>query len=160
MARPKVPLVLTVEERNNLVDLTARRKTAQHLAMRARIILACAEGIDNNDVARRLRVSRQMVCRWRKRFIQDRVDGLYDEHRPGAPRTVTDAMVEKIVTATLETKPKASTHWSTRSMAKRAGLSSSTVSRIWRAFGLRPHRVETFKLSKDPLLVPKVRNIV
>ena len=160
MARPKLPLVLTVEERNDLVDLTARKKTAQQLALRARIILACAEGIENNQVARRLRVSKQMVCRWRRRFIEDRVDGLYDECRPGAPRTVSDAVVEKIVATTLETKPTASTHWSTRSMAKQIGLSRSTVSRIWQAFRLRPHRVETFKLSKDPLLVPKVRDIV
>jgi transposase len=160
MARPKLPLVLTDEERKDLVDLTVRKKTAQQLALRARIVLACAEGIENNEVARRLRVSQQMVCRWRRRFIEERVDGLFDERRPGAPRTVSDAVVEKVVATTLEAKPKASTHWSTRSMAKRIGLSRSTVSRIWRAFGLRPHRVETFKLSKDPLLVPKVRDIV
>jgi transposase len=160
MPRPKLPLVLTVEERDELQALTARKKTAQQVALRARIILACAEGIESRLVARRLRVSQQMVCRWRRRFIEERVDGLFDERRPGAPRTVSDAVVEKVVAKTLESTPKGSTHWSTRSMAKRIGLSRSTVSRIWRAFGLRPHRVETFKLSKDPLLVPKVRDIV
>jgi len=160
MARPKAPLVLTSAERNELVELTARRKTAQQVAVRARIVLACAEGLDNDEVARRFRVSRQMVCRWRGRFVRDRVDGLFDERRPGAPRRVTDKMVEKVVAATLEAKPRGATHWSTRSLAKRVGLSHSTVSRIWHAFNLRPHRTETFKLSQDPLLVPKVRDIV
>jgi transposase len=160
MARPKAPLVLTIEERHELSELTTRKKTAQILAMRARIVLSCAEGIDNKEVARRLRVSKQMVCRWRVRFIADRLDGLYDEPRPGVPRSIDDAKVEEVVVATLEQTPRGETHWSTRSMAKHLGLSRSSVSRIWRAFGLKPHRSETFKLSKDPLLVPKVRDIV
>jgi transposase len=128
--------------------------------MRARIILACAEGLANKDVAARLGVSKQMVTRWRVRFAQERLDGLYDEPRPGAPRTITDAAIEKVVVDTLEKTPRGETHWSTRSMAKHMGLSQSTISRIWRAFELQPHRSETFKLSKDPLLVPKVRDIV
>jgi transposase len=160
MARPKAPLVLSVEERNELNALTARRKTAQMLANRARVILACAEGLDNKEVARRLRVSKQMVCRWRGRFLAARLDGLYDDPRPGAPRSIEDAKVESVVVATLEQRPRGETHWSTRSMAKHLGLSRSSVSRIWRAFGLKPHRSETFKLSSDPLLVPKVRDIV
>lgn len=160
MARRAVILRLTVEERNQLLDLTRRKKTAQQLAMRARIVLACADGLENKTVAARLGVSQQMVCRWRGRFAVERLDGLYDEPRPGAPRTVSDAMVEKVVVDTLEKTPKGETHWSTRSMAKHAGLSQSTISRIWRAFALQPHRAESFKLSKDPLLVPKVRDIV
>lgn len=160
MPRPKTPVVLTVEERNDLEQLVQRKKVAQQLALRARIVLACAEGLENKVIARRLRVSQQMVSRWRIRFAKARVDGLYDEPRPGAPRKVSDAMVEKVVDATLEKKPRGATHWSTRSMAKQIGLSRSTVSRIWRAFGLQPHRVGTFKLSPDPLLVPKVRDIV
>jgi transposase len=160
MGRPAAIVELTTEERNELVALTRRRKTAQQLAMRARIVLACAEGITNKDVATRLGVSQQMVTRWRVRFAQERLDGLYDEPRPGAPRTITDAKIEKVVVDTLEKTPKGETHWSTRSMAKHMGLSQSTISRIWHAFALQPHRSETFKLSKDPLLVPKVRDIV
>jgi transposase len=160
MGRRAVAIALTTEERNELVDLTRRRKTAQQLAMRARIVLACAEGLENRVVATRLGVSKQMVCRWRGRFAEQGLDGLYDEPRPGAPRSIGDALVEKVVVETLEKTPKGATHWSTRSMAKRVGLSQSTISRIWRAFSLQPHRTETFKLSKDPLLVPKVRDIV
>jgi transposase len=160
MGRPAAIVELTTEERNELVALTRRRKTAQQLAMRARIILACAEGLANKDVAARLGVSKQMVTRWRVRFARERLDGIYDEPRPGAPRTITDAKIEKAVVDTLEETPKGATHWSTRSMAKHMGLSQSTISRIWRAFELQPHRSETFKLSKDPLLVPKVRDIV
>jgi transcriptional regulator with XRE-family HTH domain len=114
----------------------------------------------NNHVARLERVTRQTVGRWRARFVSRRLDGLLDEPRPGAPRTITDDQVEQVVRWTLETKPREATHWSTRAMAKRSGLSQSAVSRIWRAFALRPHRVETFKLSKDPLFIEKVRDIV
>src|SRR5262245_14468245 len=130
MPRPKTPIVLTSEERSDLEQLVNRKKVAQQLALRARIVLACAEGVENKVIARRLHVSQQMVCRWRIRFARDRVDGLYDEPRPGAPRKVSDAMVEKVVDATLERKPRGATHWSTRSMAKQIGLSRSTVSRI------------------------------
>jgi transposase len=158
--RPKAALVVTAEQRERLESLVRRRTTAQALALRARIILSCADGGDNTQVARRLGVYRQTVGRWRRRFIQSGVDGLLDEPRPGAPRTISDAAVEHVVTLTLENKPKDATHWSTRSLAKKAGLSRSSVARIWRAFGLRPHRSESFKLSTDPLLIEKVRDIV
>jgi transposase len=158
--RPKARLTLSPEQRDELERWIRRRTTAQALALRARVILACADGGDNTEVAGRLGMNRGTVGRWRSRFIQLGVDGLLDEPRPGAPRTISDAMVEKAVTLTLETTPKDATHWSTRSLAKRTGLSRSSVSRIWRAFGLRPHRSETFKLSTDPLLIEKVRDIV
>lgn len=158
--RPKTELVLSQEERETLEGLTRRRKTAAGLARRAAIVLACAEGSSNKAVANRLQVAALTVGKWRVRFVRDRLDGLLDEPRPGAPRKVTDKKVEEVVTQTLETTPKGATHWSTRQMAKRAGLSNATVSRIWRAFGLQPHRAETFKLSPDPLLVEKVRDIV
>jgi transposase len=158
--RPKAALVLSVEQREQLETLVRRRTTAQALALRARIILACADGGHNTQVAERLGVFRQTVGRWRSRFIQSGVDGLLDEPRPGAPRKISDAAVENVVTLTLESKPKDATHWSTRSLAKKAGLSRSSIARIWRAFGLRPHRSESFKLSTDPLLIEKVRDIV
>ena len=158
--RPKTALVVSAEQREQLESLARRRSTAQALALRARIILACAEGGHNTQVAARLGIFRQTVGRWRTRFIQSGVDGLLDEPRPGAPRKITDAAVEHVVTLTLESKPRDATHWSTRSLAKRAGLSRSSVARIWRAFGLRPHRSESFKLSTDPLLIEKVRDIV
>ena len=160
MGRPKAEVVLTAEERAELETWVRRKKTAQQVALRARIVLACARGDDNKDIAVRLGVSQQMVSRWRVRFARDRVDGLFDERRPGAPRKISDATVEKVVAQTLESKPRAATHWSTRSMAKHLGLSHMAVSRIWRAFALQPHREETFKLSRDPLLVEKVRDIV
>jgi transposase len=158
--RPKAALELSSEQREELEGLARRRNTAQALALRARIILACAEGGHNTQVAQRLGIFRQTVGRWRRRFIESGVDGLLDEPRPGAPRKITDAAVERVVTLTLESKPQDATHWSTRSLAKRAGLSRSSVARIWRAFGLRPHRSESFKLSTDPLLIEKVRDIV
>jgi transposase len=130
------------------------------LARRARIVLYCAEGIDNKLVAQRLETTEQTVGKWRKRFIRDRLDGLLDEPRPGIARTITDDKVEAVIVETLESTPKGATHWSTRQMAKKAGLSQSSIGRIWRAFGLQPHRSETFQLSKDPLLVEKVRDIV
>src|SRR2546422_9335195 len=158
--RAKPPLVLTEEERETLERWARRPTTAQALALRARIVLRCALGQQNQDVAREIGGTRLTVGRWRQRFVTKRLDGLLDEPRPGAPRTVTDAAVERVVRLTLETTPQDATHWSTRAMAKRCGLSQSAVSRIWRAFALRPHRVETFKLSKDPLFIEKVRDIV
>ena len=162
MARgyPMPELMLTREERATLERWARRPTTAQALAQRARMILACAEGRPNEHVARLERVTRQTVGRWRARFVRKRLDGLLDELRPGAPRTITDEQVERVVRWTLETKPRDATHWSTRAMAARSGLSQSAVSRIWRAFALQPHRVETFKLSKDPLFIEKVRDIV
>src|SRR5438105_3082838 len=158
--RPKAALVVGAEQREELERWVRRRSTAQALALRARIVLSCAEGGNNTAVAGRLGVSRLTVGRWRSRFLRSGVDGLLDEPRPGAPRKISDATVEKAVTLTLESKPRDATHWSTRSLAKRVGLSRSSVARIWRAFGLRPHRSESFKLSTDPLLIEKVRDIV
>lgn len=158
--RPLPDLVLTDGERATLESWTRRRTTAQALALRARIVLACAAGAANTVVAHAERVSRPTVGRWRQRFVDHRCDGLLDEPRPGAPRTITDADVERAVTLTLETTPRDATHWSTRSLAKEAGLTQSAVARIWKAFALQPHRTEAFKLSKDPLFIEKVRDIV
>jgi transposase len=158
--RPKAQLVLSKTEREQLEALTLRRKTAQALALRARIVLSCADGADNKVVAARQRVTPQTVSKWRARFVEHRLDGLLDAPRPGAPRTIDDARVDAVIAKTLESVPAGATHWSTRSMAREAGLSQTAVSRIWRAFGLQPHRQETFKLSSDPLFVEKVRDIV
>ena len=158
--RPKADLVVNADDRAQLEAWTRRHTTAQALALRARIVLTCAEGRDNGRVAKRLGVTRQTAGRWRQRFIERGVDGLLDEPRPGAPRKISDTAVERVVTLTLESKPKDATHWSTRSLAKRTGLSRSSIARIWHAFSLRPHRSENFKLSTDPLLVDKVRDIV
>ena len=158
--RPKQALILTDEERDRLQSLAHRARSQSLLARRARVVLACAEGLDNKTVARKMRVSLGMVGKWRARFLQARLEGLYDEPRPGAPRKVSDAEVERVVIQTLESTPRGETHWSTRGMAKATGLSRMTISRIWRAFGLQPHRSDTFKLSPDPLLIEKVRDIV
>jgi transposase len=158
--RPKAPVTLTDDERQKLKTWASRPKSTQRLATRAKIVLACAEGLDNKDVAARLHVNTVTVGKWRKRFLADRLDGLTDEPRPGAPRTITDARVEEVVTRTLETKPKSATHWSTRGMAQAVGLSQSAIVRIWNAFGLKPHLRETFKLSTDPFFVEKVRDVV
>src|SRR5881296_2467150 len=158
--RPKAPLMLTEDERETLERWARRPTTAQALAQRARIVLACVSGRDNRAVAVEARVTRQTVGRWRRRFVAKRVAGLLDEPRPGAPRKITDEHVEQVVRLTLESTPRAATHWSTRAMARRCGLSQTAVNRIWRAFALQPHRTETFKLSKDPLFIEKVRNIV
>ncbi len=158
--RPKVPLVLSEEEREILQSWSHRSRSAPALARRARVILACASGLDNKSVARRSRLSPQSVGKWRRRFLGERLEGLQDEPRPGAPRKIGDAQVEEVVTRTLESTPRGATHWSTRTMAKSSGLSRMTVSRIWKAFGLQPHRSESFKLSPDPLLIDKVRDIV
>jgi transposase len=160
IGRPIPPLTLTDPEREMLQRWTRRPTTAQALAQRARVILECAADETNTRVARKLRLTKQTVGKWRSRFLAKRLDGLLDDPRPGAPRTVSDAHVEDVVTLTLETKPRDATHWSTRAMAARCGLSQTTVSRIWRAFGLQPHRTDTFKLSPDPLFVEKVRDIV
>ena len=153
-------VVLSESERSELKGLAGRRKTAQAMAMRARIVLMCAEGLQSKQVAARLGVDPATVGKWRKRFAEKRLDGLYDEPRSGTPRTVDDARVEAVIVRTLESVPANATHWSSRGMAKACGLSVSTVQRIWRAFGLQPHRIETFKLSTDPNFVAKVRDVV
>ena len=151
---------LTEEEREELQRWRRRQKTAQALALRARIVLASAGGKSDQAVANTLGTTRATVGKWRRRFLRKRCDGLLDEPRPGAPRKISDKDVERVVVRTLETLPQGATQWSTRSMAKECGLSFSTVGRIWRAFALKPHRNETFKLSKDPLFIEKVRDIV
>lgn len=158
--RPLPPLSVSEDQRSTLESWARRPKTAQALALRARIILACAEGTPNGVVARHARVRQQTVGKWRSRFVSKGLEGLLDEPRPGTPRKVSDADVERVLTTTLESVPRDATHWSTRSLAQQSGLSRSTISRIWRAFGLQPHRSETFKLSKDPLFIDKVRDIV
>jgi len=160
MGRPLAPLALTDDDRSTLEQWSRRRTTAQALALRARIVLLAATGLSNTEVARALHVSLPTVGKWRSRFVRDGVQGLLDEPRPGVPRQISDAQVEAVITRTLESTPRDATHWSTRSMAKAADLSQSAISRIWRAFALQPHRVETFKLSKDPLFIDKVRDIV
>ena len=158
--RPIPPLTLTEDERETLERWTRRPTTARALAERARLVLECAAGKSNTIVARELRLTKQTIGKWRARFLRQRLDGLLDEPRPGAPRRITDDHVERVMRLTLETTPREATHWSTRAMARRCGLSQTAVSRIWRAFSLRPHRVKTFKLSKDPLFIEKVRDIV
>src|ERR1700685_3314628 len=160
IGRPKAPLILTDDERAKLQSWANRPTSAQRLALRARIILTCADGADNRAVAKRLRVTPHTVGKWRARFVADRLEGVTDGPRPGAPRSLSDAKVEEVISRTLETKPDHATHWSTRSMAQRVGLSQSAVVRIWHAFGLQPHQSETFKLSTDPFFVDKVRDVV
>ena len=156
----KASLVVLEEDRAELVRWTKRPKSSNGLAQRGRIILRCADGLSSTEVAKELHVTNQTVCKWRSRYIERGPAGLLDEPRCGAPRTVSDEQVEEVVTATLEEMPRDATHWSTRSMAERSGLSHWTVSEIWRAFGLQPHRTETFKLSNDPQFIEKVRDIV
>jgi transposase len=159
--RPKAELALSDDERVTLERWARRPTSAQALASRSRIVLACAEGKDNTTVAAEQRVSAATVGRWRRRFVDRRLDGLVDEPRPGQPRKITDEHVEEVIVKTLEqAPPDGGTHWSTRQMAAATGLNQTAISRIWRAFGLQPHRVEHWKLSKDPLLVEKVRDIV
>src|SRR5881296_2409572 len=158
--RPIPPLTLTEDERDTLERWARRPTTARALAERARLVLECAAGKMNTVVARELRLTQQTIGKWRTRFLGQRLDGLLDEPRPGAPRRITDDDVERVMRVTLETTPRDATHWSTRTLARRCGLSQTAVSRIWRAFSLRPHRVKTFKLSKDPLFIEKVRDIV
>ena len=158
--RPKADLQLSADEREQLERWARRRKTAQALAQRSRIILSCAEGLSNKQVAAREGVTPQMVCKWRGRFVARGLEGVLDEPRVGAPRKITDRDVERVLALTLESQPRNATHWSTRSMAEASGLAPTTVRRIWRAFALQPHRVETFKLSRDPQFIEKVRDIV
>ena len=158
--RPKTPLILADDEREVLRRYVRRGKTAQRLALRSRIVLECAKGVDNGVVATTLRVSPQMICKWRARFVAARIDGLLDAPRVGAPRQIGDDRVEEIVTTTLNVMPRGASRWSTRDLAKKAGLSHMSVARIWRAFGLKPHRSETFQLSTDPQFIEKVRDVV
>lgn len=153
-------IVLSDVERAELEGWARRRTSAAGLALRSRIVLAAADGERNSDMAARMKISRSTVRRWRNRFVEQRCDGLLDEPRPGRPRVVGDVQIEALITATLETTPVDATHWSTRSMAEHLGLSQSMVSRVWRAFGLAPHKQDSWKLSKDPLFVEKVRDIV
>jgi len=158
--RPLTELTLGGEDRETLTRWTRRPKTAQALALRARIVLAAAEGRANEAIATDEGITARTVGKWRRRFIEQGSDGLLDEPRPGAPRTIDDDIVEAVIVKTLESKPTHATHWSTRSMARAMGMSQASVSRIWRAFGLQPHRAESFKLSTDPLFVEKVRDVV
>ena len=158
--RPKAELVLTDEEREQLVRWSRRAKSAQSLAVRSKIVLSCAQGLDNIEVAAKLGVVPATVSKWRRRFVERRLDGLLDEPRPGGPRSISDEAVEAVIVATLERTPKDATHWSRASMAAETGLSRSTIGRIWRAFSLKPHLVDTFKLSTDPLFIEKVRDVV
>ena len=154
------PLVLSGDERRTLENWARRRSTAQGLALRARIVLACAQGGSNLAVAARLGIDRGTVSKWRARFLARRLDGLSDDPRPGVPRTITGAQVEEVVVRTLEEVPEGGTHWSKRELAARVGISPTSVHRIWRAFGLQPWRAETFKVSPDPLLIDKIRDVV
>jgi transposase len=155
-----VAIELSDHERAQLEAWTRRRTSAQALAQRSRVVLLAADGLKNTEIAERLGVSRNMAMLWRARFAEQRLEGLLDEPRPGRPRTITDEQVEEVVVRTLETTPKDATHWSTRSMAREVGLTQSAVLRIWKAFGLQPHRQETWKLSKDPQFIEKVRDVV
>jgi len=154
------PIVLTKDEQEELERNARRRKSASGLAKRSRVVLLAARGLTNQEIAPCVGLCAHTVGAWRNRFLESRLDGLHDEPRVGRPREIDDALVEDVVVRTLETTPQSATHWSTRSMAKNVGLSQSSVGRIWRAFGLKPHRAETFQLSKDPQLVGKVRDIV
>jgi len=163
MAHPgtsAVAVVLTDDERATLERWARRPKSAQALALRCRIVLACAEGGTNVAVGQRLGIGRDTVGKWRRRFVEHRLDGLHDEPRPGAPRSIGDDDVERVIVKTLEESPADATHWSTRSLAASTGMSQSAVSRIWRAFGLKPHLVDSFKLSPDPFFIDKVRDVV
>ncbi len=158
--RPKSELTLTQGERAQLVRWSRRAKSAQSLALRSRIVLACADGNDNKTVAAQLNCAVATVGKWRRRFVADRLDGLSDEPRPGRPPSITAEQVEDVVVATLEQTPSNATHWSRAKMAQRSGLSKSTIGRIWRSFELKPHRADGFKLSNDPLFVEKVYDVV
>jgi transposase len=160
IGRPVAKVQLSEHEREKLSMIARRRKSQQQDSQRARILLLCAEGLTNQEVARRERVSAATVGKWRARFATERLDGLVDAPRSGAPRKISDQKIEEIITKTLEQRPLARTHWSSRLMAKESDVSEHSVLRIWRAFGLKPHLVKSFKLSKDPMFVEKVRDIV
>ncbi|MDF3294102.1 IS630 family transposase [Streptomyces silvisoli] len=160
MGRPMPELTLTDDEQATLVRWARRAKSSQALAQRCRIVLGCADGKTNREIAEELGIWPQTVGKWRRRFLERRMGGLMDEPRPGAPRKITDEQIEDVVVATLERTPKDATHWSRTSMATESGLSKSTVGRIWKAFGLKPHQVDTFKLSNDPQFIDKVRDVV
>jgi transposase len=160
LGRPKAVLVVTDTERAELRRLTKRARVNPAVAFRARLVLACADDPLNTRVARRYHTTNATVGKWRRRFIAHRLDGLYDEPRVGAPRTITDDQVETVVVQTLETLPKGQTHWSTRTMAAKAGMSHTMVGRIWRTFGLKPHVSQSFKISPDPQLIAKIRDVV
>jgi transposase len=155
-----VPIELTADERAQLEAWERRRSSAQALAVRSRIVLAAAEGPNNTEIANRLGIAVSSVRKWRNRFAEHRLEGLTDEPRPGQPRKITDEKVEEVIVKTLETTPKDATHWSTRAMAAEVGLNQTAVHRIWKAFGLQPHRQDSWKLSKDPLFIDKVRDVV
>jgi transcriptional regulator with XRE-family HTH domain len=158
--RPKAELIVTDDDRAQLQRWARRRRSSQALALRSRIVLACAEGLDNKAVAAQLGCAGATVGRWRARFVADGLDGLTDEPRPGRPPTISAEQVEDVVVATLESTPENATHWSRAKMAARTGLSKSTIGRVWRAFDLKPHRQDGFKLSNDPLFVEKVHDVV
>jgi len=158
--RPKAVLELTDQERDQLQRWARRRKSSQALALRSRIVLACASGSDNKTVAAELGCAQATVGKWRARFVEHRLDGLSDEDRPGRPASISAEQVEDVVVATLESVPANATHWSRAKMAERTGLSSSTIGRIWKSFELKPHRADGFKLSNDPLFVEKVYDVV
>jgi len=158
--RPKAVLELTEEERGQLQRWSRRRKSSQALALRSRIVLACASGADNKTVAAELGCAQATVGKWRARFVEHRLDGLTDEERPGRPASITAEQIEDVVVATLEGVPANATHWSRAKMAERTGLSRSTIGRIWKTFELKPHRADGFKLSNDPLFVEKVYDVV
>ena len=160
MGKPAVAIELSAAERSELESLSRRRHTAQGLAQRARIVLLAADGLESKVIARRVGAVENTVGKWRRRFAELRLDGLYDEPRPGRPREIGDEEIAETIRLTLEATPRGATHWSLRSMAAAVGHAPSTIHRIWQAFGLQPHRVESFKLSKDPLFVEKVRDIV
>jgi transposase len=157
--RPTVQITLTDDERQTLQRWARRRTSSQALALRCRIVLACAQGLSNVEVGEQLGVHPVTAAKWRTRFAARRLEGLSDEPRPGVPRTITDAQVEQVIVKTLEEAPADATHWSTRSMAHATGMSQTAISRIWRAFGLKPHLQETWKLSSDPQFIDKVRDL-
>lgn len=158
--RPAAEITLTETERDTLQRWARRHSSAQSLALRSKIVLGCDTGLTNNEIAEKLDCSPATVSKWRRRFVSGRLQGLADLPRSGAPRTITDDVVEAVIVDTLETTPGEDTHWSTRGMAKKHGISRETVGRIWRAFGLTPHVVDEFKISPDPLLIEKIRDIV
>ena len=152
--------MLSADERETLERWARRPKSAQALAVRCRVVLGCAEGLDNKVVATQLGLNQATVSKWRRRFLEKRLEGLADEPGPGPARTISDDMVEAVIVRTLEELPRDATHWSTRSLASEMGMSQSAISRIWRAFGLKPHLVDSFKLSTDPQFIDKVRDVV